>query len=201
VREIFVRLERKNHCLQQNLLFPFVFGVQERLFESSSVKKRRRVQVKRNNCVTHLPSSCQIFNGRKISSTSSFFLQDFNRRKISSTSSFFLQDFNRRKISDQILPARSLRAANTKLVFSYSSFALQVLHQHARRQSVREQQKAGFPHYHGFVLSDVFEVFVYLLNKSLFMCSLQYCLELLLAEKSADVQYSYNPAKKKRLNV
>ncbi len=180
-----MRLERKNHCLQQNLLFPFVFGVQERLFESSSVKKRRRVQVKRNNCVTHLPSSCQIFNGRKISSTSSFFLQDFNRRKI----------------SDQILPARSLRAANTKLVFSYSSFALQVLHQHARRQSVREQQKAGFPHYHGFVLSDVFEVFVYLLNKSLFMCSLQYCLELLLAEKSADVQYSYNPAKKKRLNV
>jgi hypothetical protein len=58
---------------------------------------------------------------------------------------------------------------------------LQVLHQHVRRKSAREQRKAGFPHYHGFVLSDVFEVFVSLLNQSLFMCSLNYCLELLLA--------------------
>jgi hypothetical protein len=56
------------------------------------------------------------------------------------------------------------------LSFHICLFALQVLHQHTRRKSVREQQKAGFPHYHGFVLSDVFEVFVYLLTKNPCLC-------------------------------
>jgi hypothetical protein len=81
----------------------------------------------------------------------------FNRRKIASTSSFFLPDF--RKISAARIKyflQGPCELQTQSLSFHIRLFALQVLHQHTRRKSVREQQKAGFPHYHGFVLSDVF---------------------------------------------
>ncbi len=90
------------------VLFTLFLGVQERVFESSSVKKGGLSN-----------------EAKQLLYSSAFFQPHLNRRKIASTSSSFLPDFNGRKNlsgQDQILPARSLRAANAKLVFSYSSF-------------------------------------------------------------------------------
>ncbi len=80
---------------------------------------------------------------------------------------------------DQILPARSCKHKASLFIFVFCFAGIASTRR--RRKSVREQQKAGFPHFRILFYRMFLRFLFYLLNKSLFMCSLKYCLELLLA--------------------